>query len=83
MVNILKRLLSLFYKKQSKSNPLVIIKHSKVDSDIKECSSIEEAISDLESDPNVPAAKIEKLRSSLNQLKNKTSIKIRNGELLK
>ena len=81
-MKIIYRLLSFFHKEQSKSTPLVIIKQPKVDSDIKEYSSIEEAISDLESDPNVSAIKIEKLRSSLNQLKNKTSIRIRNGEIV-
>lgn len=82
-MKIFDRLFSFFYKEQLKSTPLVIIKHPKVDSDIKEYNSIEEAISDLESDPNVSAVKIEKLRSSLNSLKNKTSIKIRNGEIVK
>ncbi len=52
------------------------------DFNVKEYKSIEEAITDLENDPHVPADKIEKLRSCLKNLKNKTSIKIRNGEII-
>jgi hypothetical protein len=86
----LKKLLSLFTKKcfnlpvsKSWSSPLLIIKKNTEDANVKEYNSIEEAIADLENDPNVPSDKIEKLKSSLNQLKNKTSIKISNGEIIK
>jgi hypothetical protein len=86
----LKKLLSLFTKKcfklptgNSGSSPLLIIKKNTDDANVKEYNSIEEAIADLENDPNVPWDKIEKLKSSLNQLKNKTSIKISNGEIIK
>lgn len=72
-----------FAKKQSKSVPLLIIKKDAADANIKKYESIEEAIADLENDPNVPSEKVEKLKASLKQLKNKTSIKIRNGEILK
>ena len=75
-------LMNLFTKKHSKSAPLLIIKKNADDANVKEYKSIEEAIADLEIDPNVPPDKIEKLRSSLKNLKNKTSIKIRNGEIL-
>ena len=74
--------MNLFTKKFSKSVPLLIIKKNADDSNVKEFKSIEEAIADLENDPNVPSEKIEKLRSSLKKLKNKTLIKIRNGEIL-
>ena len=50
---------------------------------VKEYISNEGLIADLENDPNVPVDKVEKLRSSLKDLKNKTSIKIRNGEIIK
>ncbi len=50
---------------------------------VKEYQSIEEAIADLENDPNVSRDKIEKLKLSLNNLKNTTTIKIRNGEIIK
>ena len=73
----------LFTKKLSKSAPLLIIKKNADDANVKEYKSIEEAITDLENDPNVPAYKIEKLRSSFKSLKDKTSIKIRNGEIIK
>ena len=72
----------LFSKKPTLSAPLLIIKKDADDTNIKEYNSIEEAIADLENDPNVPSDKIEKLKSSLKQLKNKTSIKIRNGEII-
>jgi len=71
--------MSLFTKKNSKSAPLLIIKK---DANVKEYRSIEEAIADLENDPNVPMDKIEKLKLSLKNLKNKTSIKIKNGEII-
>ena len=43
---------------------------------------IEDIINKVESE-FIPTDKIEKLRSSLKNLKNKTSIKIRNGEIIK
>ncbi len=75
-------LLELFTKKRSKTVPLLIIKKEPDDYNVKEYNSIEEAIVDLEKDPNVPADKIEKLRSLLKNLKNKTSIKIKGGEIV-
>jgi len=81
MISI-KFLMNLFTKKKTKSAPLLIIKKDIDDANVKKYESIEEAIADLENDPNVPSDKIEKLKSSLKQLKNKTSITIRNGEIL-
>jgi len=94
-VKIIKELFSLLSKifsnhssKNYKPTPLLIIKketsfsNSKYDADVKEYSTIDEAIADLENDPNVPKEKIEKLKSSLKLLKNKTSITIRNGEII-
>lgn len=81
--------MGFFTKKNSVSVPLLIIKKDtdlsrlRDDVNVKEYKSIEEAIADLENDPNVPTYKIEKLRSSLKNLKNKTSIKIKNGEIIK
>ena len=75
--------MGFFTKKHSVSAPLLIIKKDADDVNVKEYKSIEEAIADLENDPNVPTCKIEKLRLSLKNLKYKTSIKIRNGEILK
>lgn len=90
MMNFIKKLMYLFTKNTTKlpggkvgSNPLLIIKKEANDANIKEYQSIEDAIADLENDPNVPSDKIEKLKSSLKQLKNKTSIRIRNGEIIK
>ena len=74
--------MSLSSKKHPAAAPLLIIKKEASDTNTKEYKSIEEAITDLESDPNVPFEKIEKLRTTLNKLKNKTSIKIRNGEII-
>jgi len=85
-VNVLKRLFKLFKCKspQEKLNqsPLLIIKKDAGDSNIKEYNSIEEAIADLEKDPNVSLDKIEHLKSAVKMLKDKTSIKIKNGELI-
>ncbi len=80
-MKIIEKILGAFTKKHV-AQPLLIIKKDITDSNIKEYNSIEEAITDLETDPNVPADKIEKLRASLKILKDKGSIKIRNGELL-
>ena len=80
---MLKIIRSLLSKKQPKSAPLLIIKKDTGDANVKKYESIDEAIADLENDPNVPADKIEKLKSSLYQLKNKSSITIRNGEIIK
>lgn len=83
MWNILKNLRNSFIKKQSVSSPLLIIKKSADDTNVKEYNSIEEAIAHLENYPNVPSEKIEKLKLSVRMLKDKTSIKIRNGEIIK
>lgn len=72
----------LSFQKNRDAAPLLIIKKEASDTNIKEYKSIEEAIADLESDPNVSKEKIEKLKSSLKSLKNKTSITIRNGEII-
>lgn len=71
-----------FFKKKPKTSvPLIVIRKDSEDT-IKEYNSIEESIKDLEKDPNISVEKIEKLRSSLKQLKNKTSIKIKDGEIV-
>jgi len=44
---------------------------------------MEEAIADLEKDPNVSQDKIATIRASLKSLKSKTTIKIKNGELVR
>jgi len=78
-----KTLKRLFSKKHVHPLPLLIIKKNADDANVKEYNSIEEAIVDLENDPNVSAEKIEKLRSSLKNLKSKSSIRIREGEIIK
>lgn len=82
-MNILKKLTHFFIPKRLPQTPLLIIKKDTDEADVKEYRSIEEAIADLENDPNVPADKIEKIRISLNSLKSRTSIKIKNGEIVK
>ena len=74
--------MNLFAKKPNPSAPLIIIKKDVEDAYLKEYGSIEEAIADLENDPNVPLDKLERLKSSLEQLKIKTTITIRNGEII-
>jgi len=85
-VNVLKRLFQLFKRKSPQQNlksaPLLIIKKAADHDTIKEYNSIEEAIADLEKDPNVSLDKIEHLKLSVKMLKDKSSIKIKNGELL-
>lgn len=75
--------MELFTKKNIKSAPLLIIKKEKNCANVTDYNSVEDAIKDLEKDPKVPSEKIEKLRSSLEKLKNNSSIKIRNGEIIK
>lgn len=82
-MNIFEKLIGFIKNKRSGSVPLLIIKKERDDANVKEYRSIEEAIADLEADANVPAHKIEKIRASLNSLKNRTSIKIKNGEIVK
>jgi len=82
-MNIIRKLMNLISKKHAESLPLLIIKKNADDANVQEYTSIEEAIMSLENDPNVSAEKIEKLRSSLKNLKNKTSIRVRNGEIIK
>ena len=82
-MNTLKKLIGFLTKKRSDSTPLLIIKKDSDGVNVKEYKSIEEAIDDLENDPNVPTDKIEKLKSSLKNLKYKSSIKIKNGQIIK
>ncbi|MBZ0200206.1 MAG: hypothetical protein K8H86_10085 [Ignavibacteriaceae bacterium] len=84
----IKKLMRLFKKEQPKHAPLLIIKKEANISggqgydNIKEYLSVEDAIADIENDSNVPADKIEMLKTSLKNLKNRTSIKIKNGEII-
>ncbi|HEY3388391.1 MAG TPA: hypothetical protein VGK38_02390 [Prolixibacteraceae bacterium] len=78
----IKKIIELFSRKHLNQSPLLILKKDADDSNLKEYLSIEEAIADLENDPNVSLEKIEKLRSSLKNLKNKSSIKIKNGDII-
>lgn len=82
-MKIIEKLISLFNKENSKTVPLLIIKKGTESEIIKEYNSIEEAIADLENDPNVSKEKIDRLKIALKSLKNKTTIKIINGEIIK
>lgn len=82
-MNALRKLMGFLIKKRSGSQPLLIIKKNVDNVNVKEYKSIEDAIENLENDPNVPSDKIETLKSSLKNLKNKTSIRIKNGEIIK
>lgn len=81
IMKIIKQIFPWFLNRKSEAVPLLIIK--KETEIVKEYKSIEEAITDLANDPNVPSEKIEKLKSSFRDLKNKTSIKIKDGEIIK
>lgn len=80
---IIKKFLGLFAQKRSNAVPLVIIRKESENADVTEYRSIEEAIADLEKDPSVSKDKIAAIRASLKSLKNKTTIKIKNGELVR
>lgn len=82
-MNIVNLFMKVFTKQNSKSSPLLIIRQDVNQNKVHEYDSIEEAIADLENDPNVPAEKVARLRLSLKNFKNKTSIKIKNGEIVK
>ena len=60
--------------------PVMVI--SADSNEIKEYESIEQALSELEKDPNVPKEKIERLKSSINKLRIRGVIKIQNGEII-
>lgn len=78
---MINKLFGFFWKKNSKQLPIIVI-NKKCKDIVKEYDTIDEAILDLENDPNVPTDKIEKLKNSLKQLKNKNLITIRNGEII-
>jgi len=69
-------------KKSVNSAPLFIIQKDSNSQETKEYSSIGKAISDLENDLNIPKEKLEELRKSLDSLKNKSTIRIKNGEIV-
>lgn len=69
-------------QKNLNSAPLIIIQKDSSSSEIKEYDSFEKAIADLESDITIPKEKLEQIRLSLETLKNKSSIRIRNGEII-
>lgn len=78
----LKKVQDLFRRRKILTAPLLIIRKDGGDAGVREYKSLEDAIADLENDPNVPPEKIEKLKTSIKQFKNKTSITIRNGEII-
>ena len=81
-MDLWQKIKSLFkVKKEDTQAPLLIIQKDSDGTDTKEYRSIEEAIIDLEKDPNVPKDKLEKIKASLDNLKHKSTIKIRNGEI--
>ncbi len=47
-----------------------------------EYDNVEVAISELEKDPDIPMNKMEKIRASFEELKNKGKIRIKNGEII-
>jgi hypothetical protein len=75
-------LFGFFKNKHKDSSPLLIIKKNASDDLVKEYRSIEEAIAELETDPNISVEKIERLRVSVKNLKDKRRIKILNGEIV-
>jgi hypothetical protein len=72
----------LFNQKGKETAPVLIIKKDSDGYRVREFQSAEDAISDLENNPDAPVDKKKKLKSSLLNLKNKNSITIRNGEII-
>jgi hypothetical protein len=62
-----------------KNSPILIISKNP---DLREYANIEDAIAELESDPNTPKDKLEKIKASLAELKNKGTIRIKNGDIM-
>lgn len=82
-MNIVKKISEIYLKRnREKGTPLLIIKKEPADTIVKELMSIEESIAELEKDPNVSIEIISKLKKSFKNLKNKTSIKIKDGEII-
>lgn len=80
-MGIMRIVKKVFRKKESAvSAPFVILNK---DTEVIEYDSIEIAIAELEKDPDIPKHKIEKIRTSFEELKNKGKIKIKNGEIIK
>lgn len=80
-MNLIKKLIQLI-KKNDDSFSFLLIKKER-DNIIKEYNSVEEAIKDLEMDNSISPEKIMKLKLSLENLKNRTTIKIKNGKIIK
>jgi hypothetical protein len=80
-MNIWNRLKGIIKKQNHNSVPLIIVQKDFNSTETKEYYSIEKAIADLENDINIPKEKLEQIRRSLDNLKHKSSIKIRNGEI--
>ncbi|MBS1552369.1 MAG: hypothetical protein JST15_09925 [Bacteroidetes bacterium] len=80
-MNLINFIQKFFGKSESGNKaPLVIINK---DQEIIEYDSIETALADLETDPDIPKHKMEKIRASFEELKNKGKIRIKNGEIVK
>lgn len=62
--------------------PLIILQKDADVANIKEYNSLESAIADLENDSNVSKEKLEKLKASFKNLKFKSSIKIKESEII-
>ncbi len=81
-MNIWNRVKGIVKKQNGNSAPLLIIQKDFNSTETKEYISIEKAIADLENDINIPKEKLEELRKSLDSLKNKSSIRIKNGDIV-
>lgn len=81
-MNIWNNIKGIFKKQNKASAPLLIIQKDSSGFETKEYDSIEKAIADLENDSCVSKEKLEELRKSLDNLKNRSSIRIKNGEVI-
>lgn len=81
-MKIIEKLISFFSKEKYKTAPLLIIRKDAEKENIKEYNTIEEAISELEDDLSVSKDKIVKIKSSLHNLRFKSIVKIKDGEIV-
>lgn len=80
-MNAINCIIIFFKRKQDKKTPLIIQKMNTLENIPIDFTKIENAIADIEHEPNISTEKLRKLKISLHELKNSSSIKIRKGKL--
>ncbi len=83
MMKITTKLLEFFKRNKPRSAPLLIITKESDDARYSEYRTIEKIITEIENNSTVPKEKIETLKSLIKNLKNKTLLQIKDGEIVK